>query len=122
MIRLSFRVNKEDLVRARKQARHRGLTVSGYIRYLVEKDGQLIRMEQILVRIERIVGFLFESITALNDLGLNRRLQEISYLARRINLLGNHLTIAILKDANNILTEIERKMNEPSKEREIINS
>lgn len=116
---MSFRLNKEDLIRARKLARHRGLTVSGYIRYLMEKDRLLIKMEQTLSRIEKIEGFLFESMTALNDLNINRRLQEISYLSRRINLLGNHLTIEILKDPNNILTEIDEKMNEPSKAREI---
>ncbi len=114
MIRLSFRLKEEDLVRIRKQARQRGLTVSGYIRYIVEKDGQLVRMEQILARIEKTVGLLFESMTSLNHLDLQKQLQGISYLARRINLLGNRLTTAISKDPNNILAEIDRKMNEDS--------
>ena len=112
---LSLRVNKQDLARIRKQARQRGLTVSGYIRFLVEKDGQLVRMEQILTRIEKTVSFLFESITTFNDLNLRERLQGISYLARRINLLGNRLAIATLKDPKATLTEIDRKMNERSK-------
>ena len=115
MTSLSFRVNKQDLVRIRKQAKQRGLTVSGYIRFLVEKDGQLIRMEQILTRIEKTVGFLLESITALNDLNLPERLQGISYLAQRINLLGNRMAVATLKDPIDTLTEIDRKMKEQSK-------
>ena len=114
---LSFRVSREDLVRIKNQARLRGFTVSGYIRFLVEKDVQLVKMEQILTRIEKTVLFLFESITAFNDLNLSERLQGISYLARRINLLGNRLAIATLKDPKATLAEIDTKMYERPKRR-----
>ena len=115
MIRLNFRVNRDDLIRIKNQARLRGLTVSEYIRFLVEKDWQLIRMEQTLARIEETISYMFESITALNDLNIGHRLQKITYLAERINLLGNHLTIETLEDPKSTFTEIHRKMNELSK-------
>ena len=112
MTSLTCRVSKEDLARIKQQALQRGLTVSGYIRFLMEKDTQSIRTEQALTRLEKTVGFLFESITAINDLNIHSRLEGISYLARRINLIGNQLVIATLKDPVTTLTEIDRQMNE----------